>query len=152
MSLKKYLNKFDRTVFYSALIIIFALIPFLTSLNQIAYIKDYTADANVEYGIGLLLVGWINLFGAGISWLANPLLFVAWLCLIRSYNKGALIFSLLSILFSLSFLLFDQILANEAGDYCKILERGLGYWLWLLSCIITFLGSVIVYAFKRNGS
>jgi len=60
-------------------------------------------------GFLALLIGWMNLFGPGILWMANPLLFLMWLFLLNNKNKIALIFSLLAVCFSLSFLLLDTI-------------------------------------------
>lgn len=90
-------------------------------------------------------MGWLGvLMGeAAISWMANPFLITTWILL--AYNKkSAWFFALIALLFSASFLKFPSVIENEAGHSFQILKIGLGYWLWLLSCLVTFIGSLII--------
>jgi hypothetical protein len=119
------------------------------SLFQIAYIKDTSPDNNTEYGLGVFLFGWINVFGAGVSWLANPLLILSWKLLFKNI-KYAMILSFSALVFALSFLTFDEILANEGGGHCGILSYGTGYWLWIASCLSSFTGTAILYMFSNR--
>lgn len=92
-----------------------------------------------------LLLGWAGIVsgGAAFSWIANPMLVVAWRLLAKN-KKNAWIFGLLAALFSISFLAFKTVIANEAGTYSTILKIGISYWFWLASCVTTFVGSVIL--------
>jgi hypothetical protein len=86
--------------------------------------------------------------GAILTWLANPAILVSWL----KFNKNlkqSLIASLAATLIALSFLLFNKIVDNEGGTYSKIISYKSGYWLWLLSCGVMFIGNLIS-TFKQN--
>jgi hypothetical protein len=90
-----------------------------------------------------LAFGWLGVFegGAGLTWLANPLL---WFCWIGRKNLNMSFYlSLFSTLISLSFMLFPTIMHNEAGHYSEITEYGLGYWLWVLSSLIMLSGNTL---------
>ena len=97
-----------------------------------------------SFGLIALLFGWMNIFGVGISWTANPLLLISWRILFIGKWKLSFIFSLLALLFSLIFLLFNEIIANEGGSKSKIIAYDMGYWLWLSSCGINFIGNLII--------
>jgi len=104
-------------------------------------------DDSKSPAILCLLLGWLSLGGgAGISWLANPFLLFAWLYWFKN-TKASFWFSAISLLFSISFLLFDEV---ERGSGRKIISIGSGYYLWLIS-IITFLGStIIIYILEKK--
>ena len=128
-------------------ILLISVILLLTSLTQ----KCYCTTANCGDSIMVFLLGWFAVFkgGAGISWLANPLLLSSWLVL-KTNLKLALVLSLLATMFSLFFLVFDSILANETGQYQQIISREAGYWLWLLSCASMFAGSLVLFVKQRS--
>ncbi|MBP6430517.1 MAG: hypothetical protein KA319_02025 [Ferruginibacter sp.] len=98
-----------------------------------------------------LLTGWLAMLtgGAAISWLANPFLFTAWILIFKNKNI-AWLFSLLASIFSLLFLMFDTIIENEAGTVNPILNIGIGYWLWLSSCLVSFFGICIIIFLKKK--
>lgn len=85
--------------------------------------------------------------GAGVvwvSWLANPLLVASWMLMANS-KKAAWVTSFMAILFSLSFLFFEKVLEDpDTGSYGVIKRVGTGYWLWVLSCIVTFFGVEVI--------
>lgn len=121
-----------KTVFISSLLI------FLLSLTQ----KCYCTTAECGDSIMALLLGWVALLsgGAGIAWLANPLLIASWI-LLRKNLKAAMFISVAAVLFSLSFLLFDTVIANEAGHKQSIISYKPGFWLWLGSSMIMLFGT-----------
>jgi hypothetical protein len=127
---------------------------FLFSLTQVAYKTDYSdQSANEASSLLIFLIGWLGIvfIPYGIPWLANPLLIIAWILFLRRKIGGPVILSLLASLFSASFLLLDKMPANEAPTYANITAIGLGYWLWLLSCITFFIGTTAIY-FNKKGS
>ncbi len=109
---------------------------------------------------GTLLNGIIEVFqsgefavkqplGATFTWLANPLLLASWLFLGKEPGM-ALRLSLPATLLTLSFLLFGQIINDEAGHYTRITGYGPGYWLWVASAATAFLGSLYLTYGKRK--
>ena len=97
-----------------------------------------------------LLVGWMGLYslGASLSWLANPAIWLAWMYLKRK-PKRALGFAIAATLLAASFLLFDEVVTNEAGHMGRIISYKAGYWLWL-SSMVFMLGGSIVVLFSKN--
>jgi len=101
--------------------------------------------------IVVFLMGWLGVLygGAALTWLANPLLIIGWILTYRN-SKYALAVSLFATLICLSFLLFDQIISNEAGHYHPIISYQSGYWLWLSSAAIMFLCHVSLFLLKKK--
>ena len=130
------MDKFKRMLRYLSMGI------FLLSLCLDAYCVQDNCN-NSASGFYCLTMGWLGLFtgGAFISWLANPFLFLAWLAACRR-TLLAIIFSGISAIFSLSFLFFSKIMVDEAGHFGDISQYKLGYWFWLLSSVIFFLGNI----------
>lgn len=129
-------TKKERTTIF-----IVSLLLFVISLSQTAFLTDSNGDNEME-SILALLIGWMNIFGPGISWLANPLFLFSLLSLMANKLKWSLIFSFLAILFALSFLMFKTILISEAGHRGNITAYGIGYWLWISSFGICFLATI----------
>ena len=132
----------DKRV-YKSLIISFSLtiLLFIFSLVFNGYYINDGEDSVGSLGLIALLFGF---FGMNISWLANPCLILSLIHLKRENLQKAFIFSLLSVVFGLSFLFYDEIIANEGGTKSEITGYGLGYWLWLSSLIVNFIGMVII--------
>ncbi|MEO6671209.1 MAG: hypothetical protein ABIN36_17130 [Ferruginibacter sp.] len=99
----------------------------------------------------VMLLGWAALFSslAGIAWIANPLLFASW-WLLKKKLKRSMILSIFSTTLSLSFLMFDNIIDNEAGHHNKIIEYKAGYWLWLCSSLSMALGTSVLLLKQKN--
>jgi len=135
-----------RKIFLTLLIsILLSVLLFISSLTQNAYFIKDGEESVGSFGLIAFLLGFFGLSsGAGISWLANPCFFISFLQLKKENFKKAKIFSFISVLFGLSFMFFDEIIANEGGGKAKITGYDLGYWLWLSSLIIYFLGLLFV--------
>ena len=121
-------------------------ILFLLSLTQ----KCYCATTTCGDSIMVFLLGWAALFsgGAGLSWLANPLLFASWLTLNKKL-KTSMFFSVFAALLSLSFLLFDSVLDNESNQKHPIISYQPGYWLWTASTLCMLVGTFVL-VFRHN--
>lgn len=101
-------------------------------------------------GLWCILFGWTILAtGAGISWLANPLVILTWIMFSKNIKAAAWL-SLFALIFSSSFLFADEIIANEAGTYRKIAHIGIGYYFWFISNFISFLSSVLLIRLQRK--
>jgi hypothetical protein len=91
----------------------------------------------------VLLVGWMGMFkgGANSTWIANPLLAISWLFFtLRSYLVAS-VFSLLATILAFFFLFCHGVATDEGGAEHPVVSYLIGYWLWLLSCLIMFAGS-----------
>ncbi|CAM1347999.1 hypothetical protein [Tenacibaculum crassostreae] len=127
------------------LVVSISLILFLISLTQNSYFITGMKESVGSFGLIALLFGWMGIFGAGISWIANPLLLISWRILFTEKWKLSFILSFSALFFSLIFLLFNEIIANEGGSKSSIIAYDTGYWLWLSSCGINFIGNLIFY-------
>ena len=98
-------------------------------------------------GLALLLFGPLGLLAGeaiALSWLANPLLFAAWI----TFKKNVRISFLLSVfafLASAYFLGFDEMItgSNGLGTMREAIEYRFGYWFWLASTAAMMVGTGI---------
>lgn len=115
--------------------LLISILLLIASLTQ----KAYCTSVMCGDSIIIFLFGIFGLMYpmAGWTWLANPLLLGAWISIFR-HPKISFYLSLFSTLIAASFLLCDQIIDNENGQYRKIISYKAGYWLWLAShaCIL----------------
>jgi glycerol-3-phosphate acyltransferase PlsY len=127
-------------------ILLGSVILFLLSLTQ----KCYCTTAECADSIMAFLLGWAALFsgGAGLTWLANPLLFAAWLTLNKKL-KTSMLLSVFAALISLSFLLFDAVLDNESNQMHPVISYRPGYWLWTASALVMLAGTFVLM-FRHN--
>jgi hypothetical protein len=85
--------------------------------------------------------------GAAIMWLANPLLFISWIGILR-WPRGSFIFSVCALIMSLLFLFFSHVLHNDIGHYSKIVSYESGYWLWVGSMAVMVAGNTALKFFS----
>ena len=131
-------TKFREGLRYLAGIIAGAV--FLVSLGFEAFCTTNGCRSSVD----VLLVGWFGLLsgGAGICWLANPMIIIG-LILTFKGSKYSVIFSALATALCFSFLLFDQVIEDEAGHYREIISYQAGYWLWCSSAVLLFINNIV---------
>ena len=67
-------------------------------------------------GWQVLLTGWMGVLVGIYAWLANPLVFAAWLLTAKRYRAQAVVLAGLALLFGMSFLSQHQIAVDEAGN------------------------------------
>jgi hypothetical protein len=122
---------------------------FVFSLFNVCFCTDNGCRTSIE----VFLIGWLGMLtgGAAITWLANPILIISWILLAKN-KKAAWLFSLFASIISISFLKFKVVIENEAGHNNPIIKVGLGYWLWLSSCVTTFIGSLTARILKYKNS
>ena len=150
----------DRKVRRRSLLLSMAL--YICSLTQVGFAVRSGSNSD-NLGIFLVIFGTIGFTagGAALSWLANPVLWFSWFMI--HDVKPSFIASLIGTLLSLSFLFFDKVVATggvgtdimgSCGDcYDHIISYEPGYYLWLSSCLVLFIGNCIrVNAFRRLAS
>jgi hypothetical protein len=122
---------------------------FLISLTQQAYCTTNLCRSSLD----TFLIGIFGVFygGAAVVWLANILLFSAWIC-IKRFPSLSFVLSLFALITSSSFLLQTRIVDNEAGHLNQIIKYGMGYWLWVVSSLALFVGHAISYFLGRKKS
>lgn len=122
------------------------------SLTQDAF---YIAGSNPTAwspGWALLLFGLLGAAagGAALTWFANPLLFFAWGAHFLREDQSERICGVLATLTAASFLLFSEVITNEAGGYSAITGYGPGYWFWSSSCAVMALSAVLHWTIQRR--
>lgn len=127
-------NRLKKILLFTSIIL------FAFSLTQKAYCTTGLCSDSVAvfifgfFGLAYPLATW--------TWLANPLLLGAWIFLLRN-PKISIFLSICSTLIAASFLLFDQIIDNENGQYKQIISYQAGYWLWLASHTLILIANFI---------
>ena len=118
---------------------------FIISLTQNPYCTSQGCGETWS-GLAILISGIFGFFLclANTTWLANPLIFFAWFYA-KKDPKTSLILSGIAGLLAISFLFFDNIITDEAGNISKIVAYKSGYWLWVSSMITMLLGNMVLY-------
>ncbi|AZB09009.1 hypothetical protein EG344_09335 [Chryseobacterium sp. G0162] len=122
------------------LILLICLILYLTSLPFTAvYAKGHDMS-----GLACALLGWAEMDGGGIAWLANPLLFIGAFFLLLKQIKISAVLSLIAFGLTFCYLSVGEITVNEAGHKFPITGYGPGYFLWVASCFSLLIGNIIL--------
>jgi len=141
----------------SKVLTIASVIVFAVSLTQDAYYIDREDPRAYSAAWMLLLIGWLGLLDGIFAWLANPVLFAAWIFSFAGKKKLALLFAPLASVFMVAFLFRQSIIVSEAPTYAKITGYGAGYWLWLTSAMLAIIAALVglfirAAAFPRGGA
>jgi hypothetical protein len=108
---------------------------FVFALTQRCFCTERDCGEPGE-GAAILFSGSFGFFlsWSNLTWLANPLLLTSWIVINRN-PKLSFTTSLLATIISGSFLLFLNVIDDEAGNYDRITGYELGYWLWVSSSL-----------------
>ena len=103
-------------------------------------------------GYGILIFGPLGLLASPTNWtwLANPILLAAWMMLAVQARILSAPLSLAAFVIAISFLFQREIMTNEAGILFPITGYRIGYWIWLSSIAVCFLGSIPPLARYEN--
>lgn len=124
----------------SNLILLICLILYISSLPFTAvYAKGHEMS-----GLACALLGWAEMDGGGIAWLANPLLFIGAFLLLLKQIKISAVLSLIAFGLTFCYLSVGEITVNEAGHKFPITGYGPGYFLWVASCFSLLIGTIIL--------
>lgn len=122
----------DILIRFPKIFVLLAIGLFALSLTQDCYYTNENIRSGLE-GWELLLIGWLGIFYGYFTWLANPVLLICWIAVVKKRFYFGLILATGSLLIMLSFLFYKSIVTSEAPTYLKIFGYGLGYWLWVAS-------------------
>lgn len=140
------LNLICVTVLISFLLYIFA-------LQQDCFLID-PKRPHAMPTFAIVVLGFFAVFGGEISWLANGCLVGAWMMMRWQHDGyGGIGFASASLLLALSFLfrVGGSIMTPDGGGVTKeIVGVGPGYWLWILSIVVTLAGSVVVLLMNHS--
>lgn len=131
----------------SQIVLIISVVIFIVSLTQNAV---YTKNSEMHAFVCFIL-GWADL-EVGKSWLANPLLAISWFFMLIKQIRISIVFSFIACCLALFYLSADTIVVNEAGTKSAIISLGLGYYLWVMSCLSMLIGSIIVLVYPQKKS
>lgn len=97
-------------------------------------------------GWGILAFGGMLLASAdsNIVWLANPILFLAWIMVLLNRRLVAVLLSLGALVIGLAFLSFKSVVTNEGGIQMPITGYKAGYWVWLASMGVTAVSALLI--------
>jgi hypothetical protein len=150
LSKGNYSDKHSTIRILGKTLLIISILCFLFSLTQECYCTDNGCGGEWS-GLAILFSGTFGFFlcPAALTWLANPAIFLSWVFLGKKI-KVSLFASGIAVCLSIAFLFFHQVITNEGGTLSQILNYKTGYWLWVLSMIIMFINTAMLYFFDRN--
>ena len=118
--------------FFSHLTLTFSIIAFAVALTQDGFYIDDPDPKDLTWtpGLGLLVFGWNSVLSGEITWMANPLLLLAWISYVIGENQISLTFAVISLILMVTFRLRKKFISREeASTFSKIIGYGPGYWL-----------------------
>jgi hypothetical protein len=126
--------------FESEQIFLLSIVCFVASL----FFEGFATETNSKSGLECLGWGWLGMFyGVGFEWLANPLLFLAWIFCFLKLRAEAILTSVGTIILMLAFLRTHSIALDEGGNLYPIIRVGAGFWLWVTSAILCLVAALL---------
>ena len=132
-----------RKPFVAAFVLLWLASLFLPTLR--------TNGADWDPGWWLLASGWLGLLIGQLAWLANPLLVLAAVLLLKGSGRTALgIVGGVLLLLWLQMALTGSLVDNEGGIAHPIERRYTGYWLWMAAVGLAGVTSVVAALGSRG--
>ena len=103
------------------------------------------------HSLALLILGWVGvIIGYDYSWLANISYLIGLIYFINAIKSC--FFGTLTLVFALSFLTQEKIIDPFEWSLVAITKYGIGYYLWIISFFVFWLGQtwLAVYRLKNN--
>lgn len=113
---------------------VFVLGPIQVGLELLDFIKALFSWTTLN--------GPIPQMGSGISWLANPAIWLAML-LFKDNTKTALKVALIALFLSTLVYFNPKMISFETGRFDNIENLKIGYWLWVISNLPIIIGILI---------
>lgn len=140
----------------SKILLWLSLCLYLFCLSRSAF-SVRAAEQEPLSGSLILFLGWlqtidiamVGLF-VGLSWFANPIVVITWICLFVSRYRVATYLGAVAVLLSVSFL-FGKKAHINSFDADDIISYGVGYWLWIASIGMAF-ASGLMGRYSESGT
>jgi hypothetical protein len=140
--------KIMQKITQKKIIIISSLLIFIISFTQNAISANGYNGIEYYSSLATFLSGGFGVLGGAfyewLIWLANPIFFVAIYLFVKDKKKSKNL-SLLAVIIGLIFTQWKEILANEGGTKIPIVSLDIGYWLWIISFVIFYIGTLIYF-------
>lgn len=122
------------------------------------FLPTFSTHSDPVQGLACLLAGWLSLLMFDtLAWIANPLMFLTWILLLRFsktkkdiYVRYALLFSMAAMIAGMSFLFVKDLMMDEGGAQYHLTSYHAGYVLWLASAVVLAVGSFIGFLRVRK--
>lgn len=145
-------GKHDRWWWLAIIVVVLGVATFCLSLQSESFYIG-SEQPHAVPPVALLVFG---VWSTSVSWFANPLVAFSWCALLGpGLRKVGLGTSALALLLALWFLttVGDKIMTHEGGGIQQqVVGVGPGYWLWVSSMAITFVGSAMIFGLSAATS
>jgi len=128
-------------------------VHYVLALSAVVYLASLTCpqafcvsgNCTAWPGYGALLFGWLTVgqCWANSTWLANPLLLLAWILIVLGRRIPAAVSAVAALAVSASFLAADKVIVNDGGFELMMTGVRLAYWLWLVSMAIALVAALL---------
>ena len=111
-----------------------------------AIILEWRGDDSIT-GWWALFLGWFLIFGgdpAGLAWFANPMLWLAWVLVLKGFYRAGIMLGILA--FSVGLLTFTLKNLVLLTAYNPVKGMGLGGYLWLASMVVVVIGGPLEFS------
>lgn len=109
---------------------------------------SYMEIRKVLWGLDCLLSGGIGCFYTSyntwghITWMAN-VFFVFAIIALSCNSSWTCLWALFAVVLSASFWSCKSLVVNEGGSIWNVYHKGIGYYMWTLSCFVVFIGGIL---------
>ena len=115
---------------------------YIFALTQYGLLGEGGGYRQDQMGWQLLVFGFFTI-NEYPTWLANPVLFTAWILSFLVKHRPAAYFSVASVLLMLSALLIETVDIDPTPVVMKVTGYGIGYYSWLASAVTLLAGNTV---------
>lgn len=131
-------------------LLLLSIVAFVVCLPFSAYTVSGNGYVKASASAEILAGGWLGIFTGMFEWFANPFLWASWRYQWKSGYRSGLVCSGISLALALGFLVRSRIIVNEAGHYGDIVSKDIGYWVWIVSILLSLLGNFLASRSNRR--
>jgi len=152
---KTTLTVYQRSAVTAVIVFIYLVACCCPALTFDNYYSGNSAPQSTDtwFGWTALVLGWLGIFVGSVAWLANFVLGLTLIFLVRGLRWAALISSATTVLLSLDFfpIFSASIPADEGGVGRAVLRSpGVAVWLWFASIAAAFIAGLVLFFAPRT--